>query len=309
MPLPTYDLMLRPLLELATRQDITRRTAEQAMRFHFHLTDEEMALRIPSGSSSVVGNRAGWAMTHLTKAGLIAKVAPKTYRATPVGVDYLTQHSGNITDKDLRQFESFLDFANAYKRNPIAANAVATGSVSNDDTATPTETIDDALQTLHADVRQRLLGAILKQDPEFFEKLVLDVLGRMGYGDIHGQGLLHTGKSGDEGIDGRINQDALGLDQVLVQAKRFAPEQVVPRKDIQAFIGSLAGQGVTKGVFITTSSFAASAQEFVQRGSQTKVVLIDGQALIDLMMRYKVGVRVERAVEVLDIDQNYFNDE
>ena len=96
---------------------------------------------------------------------------------------------------------------------------------------------------------------------------------------------------------------------MLVQAKRFASDQVVTRKEIQAFIGSLAGQGVTKGVFITTSSFAASAQEFVQRGSQTKVVLIDGRTLLDLMMRYKVGVRVDRAVEVLDIDQNYFNEE
>ena len=134
-------------------------------------------------------------------------------------------------------------------------------------------------------------------------------LNKMGYGDIHQGAVLHTGKSGDEGIDGRINQDALGLDQVLVQAKRFSSDQVVSRKEIQAFIGSLAGQGVTKGVFITTSSFAASAQEFVQRGSQTKVVLIDGRTLLDLMMRYKVGVRVDRAVEVLDIDQNYFNEE
>lgn len=309
MPVPTYDLMLRPLLQLATQQDITRRIAEQAMRQHFHLTDEEMARRIPSGGSSVVANRSGWAMTHLTKAGLIAKVAPKTYRATPVGVDYLKQHSGDITDKDLRRFDSFLDFASAHKRNQLTATAVVTAPSHSDDTATPTEAIDDALQTLHADVRQRLLAAILAQDPEFFERLVLDVLNKMGYGDPSADGITHTGKSGDEGIDGRINQDALGLDQVLVQAKRFSPEQVVSRKDIQAFIGSLAGQGVTKGVFITTSAFASSAQEFVQRGSQTKVVLIDGRALIDLMMRYKVGVRVERAVEVLDIDQNYFSEE
>ena len=136
--------------------------------------------------------------------------------------------------------------------------------------------------------------------------MVLDVLSKMGYGDLSRDSVTHTGKSGDEGIDGRINQDALGLDQVMVQAKRFSPDQVVPRKDIQAFIGSLAGQGVTKGVFITTSAFAATAKEFVQRGSQTKVVLIDGVTLVDLMMRYKIGVRVERAVEVLDIDQNYF---
>ena len=139
---------------------------------------------------------------------------------------------------------------------------------------------------------------------------MLDVLSKMGYGDLHRQGRgSHTGKSGDEGIDGRINQDALGLDQVLVQAKRFASDQVVSRKEIQAFIGSLAGQGVTKESSSRPGSFAASAKEFVQRGSQTKVILIDGRTLLDLMMRYKVGVRVERTVEVLDIDQNYFNEE
>ncbi len=309
MPVPTYDLMMRPVLELASRQDITRRIAEQAMREHFHLTDEDMALRIPSGASSVVNNRSGWAMTYLTKAGLIAKVAPKTYRATPAGVSYLSQHAGNITNSDLLRLDSFREFAEAYKRNRLSAEVDDETHEQRNNVATPAETIDDAVEALHADVRQRLLDAILKQDPEFFERLVLEVLGKMGYGDISGQGLHHTGKSGDEGIDGRINQDALGLDQVLVQAKRYAPEQVVPRKDIQAFIGSLAGQGVTKGVFITTSTFAASAQEFVQRGSQTKVVLIDGRGLIDLMMRHKVGVRVERTVELLEIDQNIFGEE
>jgi len=305
MAVPTYDLMMRPLLELATQQDITRRIAEQAMRTHFQLTDEDMALRIPSGQDGLVRNRAGWAMTYLKKAGLLAKVAPKTYRATDEGVAYLRAHTGDISSRDLLTIESFRQFVRPDSEEEEASQAVDAAT----STRTPAEAIDAAVDTLNADVRQRLLQSILDQDPTFFERLVLDVLSKMGYGDLSPDGVTHTGKSGDEGIDGRINVDSLGLDQVLVQAKRFAPEQVVPRKDIQAFIGSLAGQGVTKGVFITTSSFASSAQEFVQRGSQTKVVLIDGHALIDLMMRYKVGVRVERTVEVLDIDQNYFSEE
>ncbi len=306
MAVPTYDLMMRPLLELATQQDVTRRIAEHAMRDHFQLTDEEMALRIPSGTSGVVANRAGWAMTHLTKAALISKIAPKTYRATDAGKAFLHTHHGAITTRDLLAIDSFRQFL----RPDTSGNTSTPQTLdATSGTRTPAEAIDSAIQTIHVDVRQRLLQSILDQDPTFFERLVLDVLSKMGYGDLSPDGVTHTGKSGDEGIDGRINQDALGLDQVLVQAKRFAPEQVVSRKDIQAFIGSLAGQGVTKGVFITTSSFASSAQEFVQRGSQTKVVLIDGRALIDLMMRYKVGVRVERTVEVLDIDQNYFSEE
>ena len=305
MAIPTYDLFLRPVLELATRQDITRRNVELAMRDHFQLTEEEMAVRIPSGQDRLVRNRAGWAMTYLKKAELLAKVAPKTYRATDAGLAFLRDHTGDIRNADLLTIQTFREFAvgtRDTKQNGVEPKV--------DDAKTPLEVIDGAVATLHSDVRQRLLEAILAQDPEFFEHLVLGVLSKMGYGDLHRQGaVLHTGKSGDEGIDGRINQDALGLDQVLVQAKRFASDQVVSRKEIQAFIGSLAGQGVTKGVFITTSSFAATAKEFVQRGSQTKVVLIDGRTLLDLMMRYKVGVRVERTVEVLDIDQNYFSEE
>ena len=162
---------------------------------------------------------------------------------------------------------------------------------------------------MSADLRGRLLDAILKQSPTFFEELVLDVLLAMGYGGSRESAAQHLGQSGDEGIDGRINQDPLGLDQVMVQAKRYAPEHAVDRKTIQAFIGSLAGQGVSKGIFITTSSFAATAEEFVLRGSSTKVVLIDGPALLDLMMRHHIGVRVQRQIQVLDLDQNYFADD
>lgn len=132
----------------------------------------------------------------------------------------------------------------------------------------------------------------------------------MGYGDpkARHEAAERLGKSGDEGIDGRINQDALGLDQILVQAKRYAPDRPIDRKTIQAFIGSLAGQGVTKGIFITTSYFAETAHEFVQRGAHTKIVLIDGKDLINRMLRHKIGVRVSRAIEIFELDQNYFDD-
>jgi restriction system protein len=308
MAIPTYDRMMRPLLELAAAQDISRRTAEQAMRQHFGLTDEEMAQRNPSGKDTTVHNRSGWAMFHLSKAGLLQAVERSTWRITDEGRAFLRKGSGNITRQSLMAFDRFRAFVETPSDNDGTDQKQAFAVIAAD-TRTPVELIDASVATLHADVRQRLLDTILVQDPSFFERLVLDVLGAMGYGDVRDGSILHTGKSGDEGIDGRINQDALGLDQVLVQAKRFASEQVVSRKEIQAFIGSLTGQGVTKGVFITTSTFAASAEQFVQRGSPIKVVLIDGHALLDLMMRYKVGVRVERSVEVLDIDQNYFSDE
>jgi restriction system protein len=131
----------------------------------------------------------------------------------------------------------------------------------------------------------------------------------VGYGGSRADAAEHLGQSNDEGVDGRINQDPLGLDQVVVQAKRYAVDRSIDRKTIQAFVGSMTGQGVTKGVFITTSSFNDNAKEFVQRGSHTKVVLIDGEQLVNLMLRHHIGVRVERKVEILDVDQNYFTEE
>lgn len=304
MAIPTYDQMLRPILDLATREAVTRRSATAAMSAHFGLSPEEQAARIPSGSSTYVANRAGWAMTFLTKGGLIEKVAPKQYRATASGHEFLKRHPKTITIPDLHAIPGWHDAWGTKKRRGSAEDEEPT--VPQDQT--PAEAIDSAIESLESELRSQLLEAVLNQSPRFFEQLVLDVLIAMGYGGSRTEAAQHLGKSGDEGIDGRISQDPLGLDQVLVQAKRFAPGQVVDRKTIQAFIGSLAGQGVTKGVFITTSSFAESAKEFVLRGSNTKVVLIDGEHLLSLMLRHHIGVRVQRQIEILDLDQNYFEE-
>ncbi len=306
MAIPTFDQMFHPILTLAAKQAITRRSATEAMADHFRISTEERAARIPSGSSTYVGNRAGWAMTDLTKCGLIEKSAPKTYRATDKGLQFLKKHPETITLRDLTVLPEWKAWQESIKRNAREGEA---GEAPPETNTTPLEALDTAITSLNEDLRARLLDAILKQTPTFFESLVLDVLLAMGYGGSRTDAAHRLGKSGDEGIDGRINQDPLGLDQILVQAKRYAPGQTIDRKTIQAFIGSLAGQGVTKGIFITTSSFAESAKEFVLRGSNTKVVLIDGPALLNLMLTHKIGVRVERKVEVLDIDQNYFSEE
>lgn len=303
MPIPTYDQMLRPLLDLASRKPISRRAVTTEIGDFFELSDEERNARVPSGSSTYLRNRVGWAMTFLTKGRLIEKVAPKQYSATKFGLEFLASHPSTITVKDLKGIDGWEE---AWRSDRVKAREESEAAA--DDYRTPLEQIDEAAASIHSGVRSQLMDAILSQSPEFFEQLVLDVLVAMGYGGSKTDAALHLGKSGDEGIDGRINQDPLGLDQVLVQAKRYARDNVIDRKSIQAFIGSLAGQGVSKGIFITTSSFAATAREFVQRGASTKVVLIDGDQLVDLMMRHKIGVRVERSVELLDLDQNYFED-
>lgn len=266
--------MFRPVLALAGVGPITRQSVTAAMADHFHLSEQERSAILPSGGKRL-RHRVGWAMTGLTKSGLITKVGPGTYRATEQGNLFLAAHPESISDKDLATLPVFQEWLKTFKPK-VGFDKEPERSTDQPPEKTPLEAVDDAVASLTADMRSRLLDAILKQTPEFFEKLVLDVLLKMGYGGSRDDAAHHLGKSGDEGIDGRINQDPLGLDQIMVQAKRYALDRTIDRKTIQAFIGSLAGQGVTKGVFITTSSFVESAHEFVLRGANTKVVLIDG---------------------------------
>ena len=307
MPVPTFDQLLRPVLDLANREDITRKSATATMSRELNLTPAETEERIPSGTATVIGNRTGWAMTFLTKGGLISKIAPKTYHATDEGKRFLVAHPQVITVGDLQAIPGWEEAwtTRAKKRE---ARGISQPVPVVDLTATPHEKITREVSALDADLRERLLSTIVDQSPTFFERLVLDVLIAMGYGGSREDAAEHLGRSGDEGIDGRINQDALGLDQILVQAKKYRPDRVVNRNEVQAFIGSLAGQGVSKGVFITTSGFAASAQEFVMRGSATKIILVDGDMLIELMLRYGIGVRVVERHEIKELDQNYFDE-
>jgi restriction system protein len=310
MAIPTYDKLMRPILELAAQQPISRRTATDAMITRHALTADEVAQRL-AGGDSTVHNRVGWAMTFLTKAGLIAKIAPKTYQATELGRQFLGKHEGDIREADLKAIPGYAEAwaaGSARRRQKESLSADKSVPLLLDETATPHEIIAREVGSLQSELRSRLLQTIVGQTPLFFEQLVLDVLVEMGYGGSREDAAEHLGQSGDEGIDGRINQDALGLDQVLVQAKRYSLDRPVVRSEVQAFIGSLAGQGVTKGIFITTSTFAASAYEFVARGSTTKVILVDGKMLIDMMVRKHIGVRVAHEFKLYEIDQNYFDE-
>lgn len=310
MAIPTYDKLFRPVLEMAAREPITRTTANEEMIRQFKLTPAEIDQKLASGGSTM-RNRTGWAMTFLTKASLIEKIAAKTYQATTYGREFLSKHPQIITLADLRSIPGYdAAWANGKSKpqddSPSLAFTEQTGGEPN---ATPDEIIERQVKAMNAVAREKLLNAVLAQTPDFFEHLVLEVLQAMGYGGKLAVATEHLGRSGDEGIDGRINQDALGLDQILVQAKRYAPGNTIGRPTIQSFIGSLASQGVTKGVFITTSSFTKEASECVQRGSNLKVVLIDGEMLIDLMIKHGIGSRVAHKYEIHELDQNYFEDE
>ncbi|MFA6286891.1 MAG: restriction endonuclease [Opitutaceae bacterium] len=310
MSIPTYDKLFRPVLEMAAREPITRTSANKEMLRQFKLTPAEVDQKLASGGSTM-RNRTGWAMTFLTKGKLIEKIATKTYRATAYGREFLGKHPQTITLADLRSISDWEASWGDGKKKAQDENPSLgfTDQKIGELTATPEEIIEREVNAMNTVTRDRLLQAVLDQSPEFFERLVLEVLQAMGYGGKLAVATEHVGRSGDEGIDGRINQDALGLDQILVQAKRYAIDNTIGRPTIQAFVGSLAGQGVNKGVFITTSSFADGARDYVQRGSNLKVVLIDGEMLIDLMIKHGIGTRVAHKYEIHELDQNYFEDE
>jgi restriction system protein len=305
MALPTYQQLLRPILEMASKEDISRQSVVAPISDLFRVSPEERLKTIPSGGSTVMQGRTGWAMTYLTKGGLIEKVSKGQYRVTEQGREFLRRFPTAITTKDLKGIPGWEQaWGTSKEAAPKHSDDEALEA-----TASPIELIENGNALLREELAADVLKNILAQSPTFFEHLVLDVLLAMGYGGSRESAAAHLGRAGDEGIDGRVNQDALGLDQVMVQAKRYAPDRPIDRQTVQAFIGSLAGQGVTKGILITTSYFNDNALEFVRRGSNTKVVLVDGRHLVDLMLRYHIGVRVTRSIEILELDQNYFEDE
>jgi restriction system protein len=310
MPIPTFDKLLRPVLELATREDVTRQTATQSMIEQLKLSPEEKEQRLASGST-VIRDRASWAMSFLTKGGLIAKVAPKVYRATEFGQLFLRDHPQIITVGDLQAIpgweEAWQTRAKKRAATPSAPPAGADLSIStaSDSTSTPQERIDSAFGELRETLISDLQSQLAKTDPFRFEQVVLDLLIAMGYGGSRKEAAAVTQKTADEGIDGVINEDRLGLDVIYVQAKRWKGN--VGRQEIQSFVGALAGKKASKGVFITTSEFNGNATDYAE-GLHQKVILIDGRRLAELMIEHNIGVAEEHAYRIKKVDSDYFEE-
>ena len=304
MPIPTYDQLLRPLLEIAKNADITRRSATDAMIREFKLSPEEAERRLPSGGATYIRNRVGWAMSFLTKGGLIAKVAPKTYRATEAGKEFLSNHPQAILVSDLEAIPGWEEAWNTKAKKREAAGLAATEAPL-ETTSTPYERIETAFAELRETLVADLQSQLAKVDPFRFEQVVLDLLVAMGYGGSVKEAAAVTRKTGDEGIDGVINEDRLGLDVIYIQAKRWKGN--VGRQEIQNFVGALAGKKASKGVFITTSSFNDNAMDYAT-SLQQKVILIDGRRLAELMIEHNIGVAEEHAYRIKKIDSDYFDE-
>ncbi len=305
MATPTWDQMIQPILGLSCREPITRQSALQHILEVMPMTDEEREARLKSGALRV-GNRVGWAMTHLTKAKLIEKIAKATYKATSSGEEFLKKHEGKeITYHDLKEVKGYVEaWEKASARNKAEKENGDSDVVPPGNTI-PEESIDQAVEEVEESLRTSLLEQLLAVDPYRFERVVLDLLFAMGYGGSRNEAAQVTKKSSDEGIDGVINEDRLGLDVIYIQAKRW--QNRVGRVEIQNFVGALAGQQANKGVFITTSDFSSTAIEYAKAVGQ-KVILMDGERLADLMIEHDIGVSTIRTIQLKRIDSDYFED-
>jgi restriction system protein len=304
MAIPDFQSIMLPLIEFANdRLEHSSKASIEHLALHFGLTDEERKELLPSGKQSIFANRAGWAKTYLSKAGLLESPRRSIFKITQRGIDFLSKKPKTINIGVLRQFPEYLEFVGSTNGNGKAPT-VETEEQNNQDT--PEEVLEYAYQNIRRTLAQDLLGKVKACSPSFFELLVVELLVKMGYGGSMKDAGKAIGKSGDEGIDGIIKEDRLGLDVIYVQAKRW--NDTVGRPEIQRFVGALAGQGAKKGIFITTSRFSDVAGEYVPR-NETKIVLIDGEELAQYMIDFNLGVSPVSSYEIKKIDSDYFGEE
>jgi restriction system protein len=278
------------------------------MAAYFRLSPEELAEQIPSGKQTLLANRLNWVRTYLDKAGALRRTKRGHFAITDRGHTLLAQNPDRIDARVLRQFPEFVAFQSPRgERVDDKAAPDAPQPLPDLSARTPEETLQASAEAIFEALRGQLLDRIRELSPSFFERLVVDLIVSMGYGGSRDSVVQRLGKSGDEGIDGVVNEDPLGLDVVYIQAKRYAADNSIGRERIQQFAGALVGQGASKGVFVTTSFFSRGAFEYAQRVPQ-RIILIDGAELTRLMIRYGVGVRTERTIELRRIDLDYFED-
>ena len=305
MSIPDYQTIMLPLLKFAgDGKEHSMREAIESLAKQFDLSPDERQALLPSGQSLVFDNRVSWARTYLKQAGLLESPRKGTIRITERGIQVLDQNPDRIDVNFLKRYDEFRKFR--ARGGSGAAGHKAHGEAAKDSIATPEEMFSTAYETLEQSLAGDLLEQVRKASPGFFERLVVQLLVAMGYGGTFKEAAQAVGQSGDEGIDGIVNQDRLGLEVVYVQAKRWAA--AVGRPELQKFVGALAGKNANKGVFITTSSFTAEAQNYAASVHQ-KIVLIDGQRLVDLMIEHNVGVSTTMTYEIKKVDSDFFVEE
>jgi len=307
MAVPDYQSLMLPLLQFAARKGSETSTSEavEALAKELSLTDEDLKEMLPSGIQSTFVNRVGWASTYMKKAGLLEATRRGFYQITDRGKDLLEKQPKAINVKLLKQYPEFLEFQKL-KGTRSGDKGVEPKETSDVSTATPSEALESAYENLRDELADELLGKLKKTSPSFFERVVVELLVKMGYGGSRADAGKAIGRSGDGGIDGIIKEDKLGLDVVYIQAKRWG-NNPVGRPHVMQFAGALQAQRANKGIFITTSRFTNDARSYVsQIGS--KIVLIDGDQLTGLMIDHDVGVSTVSLYPVKKVDSDYFEE-
>ena len=302
MAIPDFQSVMLPLLQLAKDgQERSMRSAVDILGREFALSDDELGQLLPSGSTSIFGNRVGWARSYLKQSGLLESPKRGLFRITPTGIALLLENPQKINMKLLERYEPY----RAFKARSRASQegGLQPLELPEDSAKTPEDALAAAYQTLRENLESDLLEQIKSSSPAFFERLVIDLLVAMGYGGSRNDAGRAIGRSGDGGIDGIIKEDKLGLDVIYVQAKKW--EGTVGRPEIQKFAGALQGQRAHKGVVITTSAFTRDAIEYASL-INTKIILIDGALLTSLMVDHNVAVARMGVYEIKKIDLDYF---
>ncbi|EPZ8238439.1 restriction endonuclease [Vibrio fluvialis] len=303
--IPSYQVFMRPFLEVvnaAGGQEVKLRDVINQIAERFQLTDDEREERLPSGKQTVLDNRIGWARTYLTKAGLLEVTRRAHFVITDRGQMAISNPNTVIDNQYLKQFDEFI----AFKDQKNGHSELVQSTQSTVEETTPDEVLLAAYKQINDALTSEILSRTRKVSPAFFEQLLIELLLAMGYGGSD-EGMSHTlGRSGDNGVDGVINQDPLGVDQLYIQAKRYAEGNNISAGDIRDFFGALSLKKAQKGIFITTSEFTPSAIQ-TAKDLGMRIVLINGKQLSHLMLRYNIGCREEQVIAIKQIDEDFFD--
>jgi len=304
--IPDYQSLMLPLLKLISDKQIhSIKDVIEILGKEFNLSEEDLNEWLPSKKQKTFHNRVYWAKAHLKMAGAIENLGKGQFKITNRGLDILKQNPSFINVKFLTErFEDYKNLIHGFRKKDVIKSE---NQISDDDLIqTPEEELELGYQKLRIALQQELLSKLKTVHPSFFEKIVVELLVKMGYGGSIQDAGRAIGKSGDEGIDGIIKEDKLGLDVIYIQAKRW--EGVVGRPELHKFVGALAGQGAKKGIFITTSNFTKEAELYTPK-NETKIVLIDGEKLSQFMIDYNLGVSIQNNYEIKKLDSDYFDEE
>lgn len=307
MSIPDFQSFFYPILKFASdKKEHSLNEVRTYLTQYFQLTEEDKSERVPSGSQTKFDNRIYWTKSYFSKAKLIENTKRSHFKITKRGLDFLKKFNSNFKVSDLKTIDEFKEFKDGTNDSNTNNNSkIELTDNQYDQTQTPLEKLEDTFQYIQGELAIELLERIRMNSWQFFEDLVIDLMIKMGYGGSKSRAGSSIKRNNDEGIDGIINEDKLGLDVIYLQAKMWKIETTISRPEVQKFVGALHGQRAKKGVFITTSSFTKGAIDYV-KSIEPKVILIDGESLTNLMIEHNVGTTIIETYKIRKIDLDYF---